>query len=156
MTSNSAKLGRRIQLELDDIEQVVTRAQAAWQEYQTSGNAFYLDSVALSLHNFYNGVERILEEIATGLDRHLPTGSRWHKELLNQMTAAIPEIRPSVISSSTMSALDEYCRFRHLVRNIYSFCLEPDKIEPLVEGVAELFAQVQQELTDFARWLSSL
>lgn len=62
-------------MELVDIRQSVAHAQAGWQEYQESGDEFYLASVALNLHNFYNGVERLFERIATTLDNQLPNGS---------------------------------------------------------------------------------
>lgn len=154
MTSPLVKLSRRIYSQLDDVEEVVSRAQEGWQEYKSTNNDLYLDSVALSLHGFYSGVESLLQEIATGLDRHLPTGREWHKELLQQMANAIPSVRPAVISTSTTNALDEYCRFRHVVRNVYNYRLKSEKIEPLVNGLRSAFKQVRQELIDFVRWLS--
>ena len=154
MTSRLVKLSRRIQMELGDIERAVTRTQAGWQEYQTSGDDLYLDSVALNLHSFYNGVERLFEGIATTLDNHLPGGNSWHKALLEQMANEVANVRPAVISGSTLAKLDNYCRFRHVVRNIYSYRLDPQQLKPLVDEVAMTFAQTQQELTDFADWLA--
>ncbi|MBD0268693.1 MAG: hypothetical protein ICV77_10420 [Cyanobacteria bacterium Co-bin8] len=154
MTTRLAKLSRRIQMELVDIKQSVARAQAGWQEYQRSGDDLYLDSVALNLHSFYNGIERLFEGIATTLDNHLPSGSGWHKALLEQMANEVANVRPAVISDLTLTLLDNYCRFRHVVRNIYSYRIDPDKLSHLVEEVPGTFAQAQQELTDFAGWLA--
>lgn len=153
MTSSLAALSRRIHETLEDIEKVIARAQAGWKQYQNSGDDLYLDSVALSLHGFYNGIEGVLENIATSLDRQLPGGDGWHKKLLKQMASEMPEIRPAVISILTLTVLEEYLRFRHLVRNVYSFEIDPIKLGPLVEGASDAFNQVSQELTDFARWL---
>ncbi|MBW2154425.1 MAG: hypothetical protein JRH18_22510 [Deltaproteobacteria bacterium] len=50
----------------------------------------YLGSVAFDLHSFYQGVERIFEAIAKSIDRTVPSGDRWHKSLLAQMTEEIP------------------------------------------------------------------
>lgn len=154
MTSRLAKLSRRIQLELIDIEQVVIRAQSGWHEYQSAGDDLYLDSVALNLHSFYSGIERLFEGIATTLDSHLPSGNSWHRALLAQMATAIPNIRPAVISDSTLAVLENYCRFRHVVRNIYGYRLDPTQLRGLVDDVSAAFAQTQQELTDFANWLN--
>lgn len=140
-------------MELSDIEQVVMRAQSGWQQYKTSHDDLYLDSVALCLHGFYNGIEGLLETIATTIDRHLPGGSSWHRDLLAQMANELPNTRPAVISESTLIALDEYRRFRHVVRNVYSYRIDPDQLEPLVEGVTVAFSQVSQELTSVARWI---
>lgn len=153
MTSPLIVLSRRIHEALGDIERAVTRAQTGWKQYQSSNDDLYLDSIALSLHGFYSGIEGILENTATSLDQQLPGGKGWHKELLNQMASEIPDTRPAVISDSTVTILDEYLRFRHLVRNIYSFEIDPVRLGPLVEGASDAFNQVGQELTDFAKWL---
>ena len=153
MTSVLTALSRRIHDGLNDIEKAIARAQAGWKQYLISGDELYLDSVALSLHGFYNGVEGLLENIATSLDQQLPGGEGWHKELLNQMASEVPNIRPAVISTSTLVVLNEFLRFRHLVRNIYNFEIDPVRLEPLAESASDVFDQVSQELTNFARWL---
>lgn len=153
MTKRLEKLSHRIVLELRDVEQAVKRVQVAWQEYDSSGNDLYLDSVALNLHSVYNGLERLFQGIATTLDNQLPSGDGWHKALLEQMASDVPEVRPAVISDTTFVSLDNYCRFRHVVRNVYSYRLDPEQIKPLVENVGETFSQTQQELLALADWL---
>ncbi|HEY8884396.1 MAG TPA: hypothetical protein VIO35_03715, partial [Chloroflexota bacterium] len=51
------------------------------------------------LHDFYNGVERVFERIATAIDQDLPSAPNWHVDLLDRMAYPIPEVRPAVISS---------------------------------------------------------
>lgn len=153
MTANVIKLSRRINMTLNDVERVVARTQTGWQQYQISGDDLYLDSVALGLHGFYNGVEGLLESIATSLDKHLPGGSSWHRELLEQMAEELSGVRPAVISADTLAILDEYLRFRHVVRNIYSYRINPELLAPLAEGVNNAFTKVSLELSEFSRWL---
>ncbi len=57
-----------------------------------------LDGVALNLHGFYAGVERIFEEIAREIDGSLPAGPEWHRDLLLQMSAEVAGTRPPVIA----------------------------------------------------------
>ena len=108
MIPKIAKLSRRIQLELGDVEKAVIRAQRGCQQYQESGDELYLDSVALSLHSFYNGIEGLLENIATSMDRQLPGGNSWHMDLLAQMANELAGVRPAVLSQSTLSVLEDY------------------------------------------------
>jgi hypothetical protein len=55
----------RIRGEVPDLDRVVQRAQRAWTQTQmTSEEQLYLDSVALNLHGFYSGLERLFELIA--------------------------------------------------------------------------------------------
>lgn len=46
---------------------------------------YYLDSVALNLHGFYSGLERVFEKVASTIDGSVPSAANWHRELLNQM-----------------------------------------------------------------------
>jgi hypothetical protein len=153
LATRLTKLSNRIQLELVDIEQAILRSQAGWQQYQSSGDDLYLDSVALNLHSFYNGLERLFEAIATTIDNHLPGSSNWHKALLEQMVTEVPNVRPAVISDSTLILLDDYRRFRHLVRNIYGYHLDPAQMKGLLDNAPVVLTQTQQELLDFASWL---
>jgi hypothetical protein len=52
--------------------------------------------------------------------------------------------------------LDEYLRFRHVVRNIYAFEFDPDRIERLVQRLRPSFQQVERELLAFADFLERL
>lgn len=72
-------LARRIREELIELEPLIQRTQEAWRRSQRSSDDFYLDSVALSLHGFYVGLERLfalVTAILTGLSLEEPTGTR--------------------------------------------------------------------------------
>jgi hypothetical protein len=45
--------------------------QVAWARAKVSHDVLYLDSVALGLHAFYGGVERLLEQIARFVDARI-------------------------------------------------------------------------------------
>ena len=57
------------------------------------------------LHDFYTGTEGIFEAIANTIDKRIPTGINWHKELLNQMVFDIPGLRTHIISEDTSKML---------------------------------------------------
>jgi hypothetical protein len=56
----------------------------------------HTESVANRLHNLYMGAEHIFRRIAKIVDKDLPEGDRWHKDLLQQMSSA-GDNRPPVI-----------------------------------------------------------
>jgi hypothetical protein len=140
------KLAARIRTELTEIERVLERIQEGWQRSKSSADDYYLDSVALNLHGYYSGLERIFELIATIIDGSKPTGQNWHQLLLRQMTEELSGVRPAVISPATYSQLDEYRGFRHIVRNVYTFKFDPVKIERLVRNVPASFSKSRTEL----------
>jgi hypothetical protein len=116
---------------------------------------FYLDSVALNLHGFYSGLERIFEKIAASVDGSIPEGANWHQELLHQLSMEIDGIRPAVISSDLKENLEEYRGFRHVVRNVYTYHLSSKKIKPLVDKIQDVFRKSENELSAFAKFLQS-
>jgi hypothetical protein len=77
----------------------------------------------------------------------------WHLLLLEQMTKEVPGIRPAVISTETGTRLDEYRRFRHVVRNVYTHSFDPAKRGKLVNSASELCARAKAELLAFAAFL---
>jgi len=119
------ELAERIRGEMSDMERVVQRALQAWPQAQKRSEEqnVYLDSVALNLHSFYSGIERLFELIARYVDRALPAGETWHRDLLQQMARDMTDVRPAVIDNDSALTLDEFRRFRHLVRN-QTFLLE--------------------------------
>lgn len=65
------------------------------------------------------------------------------------MTSEIKTIRPAILSAETKVLLDEYRKFRHLSRTIYSFQLNAEKIKGLVVKLPKAWKGFQRDLTDF-------
>lgn len=149
-------LSGRIRSELLELEQVVDRTLKAWQQVSRTADDFYVDVTALNLHGFYARVERLLKLIADGVDRTRPTGSDWHQARLRQMSADVPGIRPAILQVETRERLARYRGFRHVVRNVYTFSLDPDQIELLVAKLRLTMDAVAQELTKFADFLETV
>lgn len=53
-------------------------------------------------------------------------------------------------------ALDEFRRFRHLVRNMYTMSLAPQKMAGLMSALPELWPTLRAELLAFADFLEAL
>ena len=76
-------------------------ALAAWaQAKRMPDESAYLDSVALNLHGFYSGLERLFELIARHVDGAVPSGETWHRDLLQRMTQDMAGVRPAVLSQA--------------------------------------------------------
>jgi hypothetical protein len=151
-------LAGRIHRELEELGRVVTRAERALEaaRQRPEDQDLYLDSAALNLHDFYSGLERVFSLIASSVDESVPRGHEWHRELLRQMGTDIPQVRPAVLSAQTMQALEEYLGFRHVVRHIYAFEFDFERVERLVRHLRPLFERVSTELKAFANLLEHL
>jgi predicted nucleotidyltransferase len=108
-----------------------------------------LRAVASILHEFYNGVESILERIAVYLGEDVLRGAYWHVDLLNQMAERKEELRPPVLTGPLRARLKEYLEFRHFFRHAYGYSLEWVKLRPLAEGMPATLENLRDQLHAF-------
>jgi hypothetical protein len=94
-------------VEVLELERAVEAVYRHWKRagVELEDQDAFLNSVALNLHSFYNGIERVLELIVVDLDGATLGGDAWHMELLRQVQLEIPALRPAVISEETHSRL---------------------------------------------------
>lgn len=132
---------------------MLSRITTGWEHARHTHDEFYIDSIALNLHGFYSGFERIFAQIAETVDGNLPRGENGHELLLRQMANEVPGVRPAVISTETRNLLNEHRRFRHVVRNVYTHHFDPDRIGKLVNDAIVAFERLKAELSAFANFL---
>ncbi len=144
------RLVERVGEEIAEIHEIVTRTEGFLRQKALAEALPYREAlsgaIALNLQSFYTGVERILEAIAREIDGALPSGEGWHRQLLEQMCLDLPEVRPPVISESTRTRLDEFRRFRHVVRSIYAYRLETSRVIELAGRVGECHREFDREI----------
>ena len=148
-------LAARIRNELEDLDHVLERIGHAFSGAvnNQADRDFYIDSVALNLHDLYSGFERMFQQIASVVDGHMPEGRDWHRELLSQMTFPLPEVRSAVLSEDAAKILDELLRFRHVVRNVYAFSFDFVRISRIVEQINRAYSGIKNDLVVFADFL---
>ena len=110
-------------------------------------------TIAKNLVDCYRGTENIFKQIAMDIDLRMPDGSRWHKELLTQMTEPQAERQP-VISQETFEILEEFLEFRHVFNNIYGEELVYEQTERKARQISQLFDRLSKELDVFIAWLN--
>jgi hypothetical protein len=134
---------------------MVAQTNRMLDKVQSMGDKDYLGSVALNLQSFYTAVERILVAIAKEIDTTIPQEENWHQALLQQMAIEIPETRPAVLAIETYQALDEFRRFRHVVRSNYAHQLDPDKVQALARKLDALEQSLSEDCERFCIQLKS-
>jgi len=151
-------LSERLEAELAALDQVIERAEGAVARavQETQDEGYFIAAAALDLHGFYAGVERLLTLVANELDGGLPTGARWRRDLLDQMGLAIAGVRPAVLQNDTRLALVKYLEFRHVVRNVYTFNLQPERVKELAQNLRPAFMLIQRDLQAFIEFLNEL
>ncbi|MBD3315313.1 MAG: hypothetical protein GF344_05965 [Chitinivibrionales bacterium] len=150
---------RELAIEIEDeaglLEELGAALKATYHDMplDTKHERVYRESLALKLHNFYTGCERIFCRISEELNGGLPKSHDWHVRLLRKMTLEIEGIRPAVLSRETASILDEYRSFRHVVRNIYGFEIKMSRMKPLLDSFDTALIAVRKDLSSFVGFL---
>jgi hypothetical protein len=151
MTNLSIK--DRINQEINKVLQASQELEIYLTSFSNQSDRIYknalINSIALNLHGIYTGIERIFEDIAKEIDHRLPTGDKWHRDLLDQMTVNIPNVRKAVISEETRLILDELRRFRHVVRSAYSLQLDEEKVLIMANQTVNYYQAIINEIQFF-------
>lgn len=108
-----------------------------------------IGSLAMMLHSFYNGLENIFSRIARKIDKSLPEGMDWHKELLERMSKRTKNRKYAVLSENMYEELQEYLGFRHFSRHSYACDLDWALMKDLVLRSDDVRDKVLGEIKSF-------
>lgn len=151
------ELALDIQMELRHLHRLegeVEQVQAEIVRDPARATLFY-ENLALKLHNFYTGCERIFHLVASELNGTAPTGFDWHKRLLERMGVE-REGRPALLSPDAVRDLREFLSFRHVVRNIYGFELDPERVEQMAARYPQAWHLFEADVRRFVAWLQAV
>ena len=95
---------------------------------------------AALLHNFYNGIENVVKQLFHSEKLELPSGSSWHKELLELAE------NQGLMSFELCQSLRRYLAFRHFFSHTYALDLETEKIKPLLANCNEVYSKFKSEV----------
>ena len=146
---------RRISDERNKIEETIGKIAERLEKIKTAPAEYREEietTITKNLVDCYRGMENIFRRVALDVDLRMPDGSRWHKELLTQMTEPQTERQP-VISQETFQVLEELLEFRHVFNNIYGEELVYEQTERNAKQVGELFNRLSKELNTFIAYL---
>ncbi|HOJ11801.1 MAG TPA: hypothetical protein PK733_14575 [Clostridiales bacterium] len=139
----------QIKFEIKQIDKLLRAYEELFNKCQDSEpELIEITALASVLHSFYNGIEKIFEIIAKRIDKAIPQGKQWHRDLLIQMAKDLPSRKP-VISKNMMTELLKYLAFRHFYRHSYSFFLSWEELEKLVNSIFDVWESLKTEISFF-------
>ncbi|MBF0372350.1 MAG: hypothetical protein HQL39_02915 [Alphaproteobacteria bacterium] len=143
----------RLSADLGELRQELREIDAAEALFDAQGGPLAQSwarwkALAAGTEGVYTGIEKILRMIAREIDDYVPDDESWHRSLLQQMALPLEGVRPAVLSPDTFRLLDALRGFRHRVRDIYGFGLDPEFV---TTNLARLRLAVPAFEQDFAR-----
>jgi len=105
-------------------------------------------ALGLFLHSFYNGIENILKFIVKEEYGKLPSGTKWHKELLD-FCFLENNRKKRLFNENVKTILDDYLSFRHFIRNTYSYKLNWERMENLVLEIEKNWNIIKTEILNY-------
>lgn len=107
-----------------------------------------LAAITWWLGGIYNEIEEVMKGIAEEFGERLPSSSRWHRDLIEQM-AASSDRRAAVLTPGLRERLDPLRAFRHFSRN--ATALDPDwqRMQPLVADLAVTVREFERDRREF-------
>jgi hypothetical protein len=114
-----------------------------------------LARAAVALHHAYGAVEAALARIARTFGTQ-PSGTNWHRSLLETMALEVPGVRPAVVSQEALPDLRELLGFRHFFRHAYQVQLDAGRLVLLRERAMRAKPLVDAIFQRLDSWLARL
>lgn len=102
-------------------------------------------AAALSLSTVYNGIETIIIFLLKARDVTIPTGSRYHSQLLE-----LAETQ-DIIDKEMKVKFQKFMAFRHFIRHSYSFEINPPDILKILVSCPELLKSFERRIQEIGR-----
>ena len=139
----------KVEFEISQIDKLLSESQPLQDLCKLKKPDFIeLSAAAMVLHSFYNGIENIIVMILKGYGEVLPIGYNWHMELLEKTCIQCVN-RKIIFNSELKSQLEEYRKFRHLVRHIYNYKLNWTMMEGIMNNINTIWEKIKENLNKF-------
>ena len=77
---------KEIHFQISEIDRLFEKYDLFFQDMNyEKPDLLQITVMANIIHSFYNGVEKIFERISKEIDNYVPTGSKTHQELLDNI-----------------------------------------------------------------------
>jgi hypothetical protein len=140
---------QKIQFEIEQINELLDEASPLFNLCRSREPDFVEKcGIALILHSFYNGIEKIMLLIMKNKDMVLPNGIKWHKELFDNAFKETKS-RTYIFREELYEQLNDYLQFRHFVRHTYGFQLKWEKMKNILFDMNSLWEIIKEDINIF-------
>lgn len=145
--------------QLDETYALLER-RVSWLSDEKITDPYLIEDVfaalALTMHSFYTGCERILIRLISNIDGGMTKSGEWHRQLLRQASLAIHGVRAPIISTQEVyEFLYELRGLRHVIRNVYTNQLKPESLLDFGKRTLQIYPEFKRQVEEFMSSLES-
>ena len=139
----------KVEFEISQIDKLISETMPLLRLAQIK-MPYMIETAALGLllQSFYNGIENIIKFIVKEKYSKLPSGDKWHKELLDLCFLKTND-QKELFSENLKNVLDDYLSFRHFIRNTYTFKIKWERMENLILNIDRNWNDIKTEIMNY-------
>lgn len=104
---------------------------------------------------YYNAVEHLIVRILKQQKVKIPSGQFSHRDTLKSFEALIAQ-KAIGADEEIIKTIENLMAFRHVATKIYSFLIDWDKLQVIIDDIENNHQQIQQFFTDITDMLDAL
>jgi len=136
-----ASITLKVKVESENVLQSLLHLSSVLE--RTDIDTVELAALGTFIHNIYNGIENILQQILKDQNIDIPSGHSWHKELLETSKGN------KILTPELVVELSKYLAFRHYFVHSYSFMLKAELLLPLAQEAEDMWKQFSGSISRF-------
>lgn len=138
---SSGKLREEIEFGLENLERVYLNISKFSQ--QDISKDIVVAALTYECFGYYNAIEHLIIRFLKYLGVEIPTGQFSHRDILRNFYD-IARDKGFDIDSTTSSAVENLMAFRHVATKIYSFLIDWDKLEAIIDDIQSNHESIKQ------------
>ncbi len=146
------KLTEEIEFGLENLEKVFLNISKFSQ--QDTSKDIVIAALTYECFGYYNAIEHLIIRFLKYLRTEIPTGQFSHRDTLKKFFVLVNE-RGFEINQKLSETIENLMAFRHVATKIYSFLIDWDKLEGVIEDIQQnheniklLFLDILNDLRD--------
>lgn len=144
---NPNKLKEEIEFEIDCLAETLKNVEFLSNELlEREHNIYDISAAAMLLSQFYNSIENIMKRIIKYNKISISTNSEYHIELFNLFSQKNNQTLPLLFSDDIVNGFVILRKFRHIVRNSYSFQIDIVRLKIGMNSLNPLFTKFVENL----------
>lgn len=140
------KLREEIEFGLENLEKVYANITRFSQ--QDIGEDIVIAALTYECFGYYNAIEHLIIRFLKYLKMNIPSGQFSHRDIIQRFMKVIDDKNVDV-DKTTVRVIENLMAFRHVATKIYSFLIDWNKLNAIIEDIQAYHHHIRQLFMNF-------